>query len=347
MDKSITKNNLINLQESLEALHDRRMPIDGTPSVENFGVKYDPLYESITSSISNDGLRYILSAMQPIPASSTIFLCKQGEIFSSDIICSIGLPLVFYFQGSVPLNIHIRSSSDLDILFIHSEKLYVPEEIYKSRYTRIGVSINEIILNIKNRVTDLFIKRKYSFRRNDKSIKVSNCLPVNVDIVPACWYHTIEYQRTGIDEEKGVTILKEQESKLIQNYPFKHIGLVSRKNLIYNDKIGKCIRLLKNIKADIPDSSTITLSSFDITSFVYYIPEFIPNFIRIDTNNEFSLAKCLYDYLKYIISHQSQFSLLRVPDQSRIIFDLPHKMHSLQILEENLCRILQAINHST
>ncbi|WP_300949582.1 hypothetical protein, partial [uncultured Desulfovibrio sp.] len=208
-------------------------------------------------------------------------------------------------------------------------------------------SINEIILNIKNRVTDLFIKRKYSFRRNDKSIKVSNCLPVNVDIVPACWYHTIEYQRTGIDEEKGVTILKEQESKLIQNYPFKHIGLVSRKNLIYNDKIGKCIRLLKNIKADIPDSSTITLSSFDITSFVYYIPEFIPNFIRIDTNNEFSLAKCLYDYLKYIISHQSQFSLLRVPDQSRIIFDLPHKMHSLQILEENLCRILQAINHST
>ena len=147
------------------------MPTDGTPSVENFGVKYDPLYESITSSISNDGLRYILSAMQPIPASSTIFLCKQGEIFSSGIIYS-------------------------DILFIHSEKLYVPEEIYKSRYTRIGVSINEIILNIKNRVTDLFIKRKYSFRRNDKSIKVSNCLPVNVDIVPACWYHTIEYQRT-------------------------------------------------------------------------------------------------------------------------------------------------------
>lgn len=182
----------------------------------------------------------------------------------------------------------------------------------------------------------------YNYEHNDKSVKILNCLAVSADIVPACWYHTQKYQLSGREEEKGVAILKERERKVLPNYPFKHIYLVKRRNILYNDKIGKCIRLLKNIKADLPNSDTITLSSFDITSLIYYLPEYIHNFIKI--NDGLPLARCLYDYIQYVLNNKNIFSLLFVPDKSRHIFDATHKFSSLQALSNNLSEILKIAN---
>lgn len=342
MDK-IINNNSINLSEALAALHGRRQPITKVPSYEKLGSDYDPIFESVTSSVSNEGTRYILGAMQPIPVWSTNYLYQQGEGFSKNIITSINLPLTFHFQGSVPLNVHIKSSSDLDILFIHSEKLYVPKVVSQYKYQYTDIDSRDVILFIKNKCIELFNQRLYDYEHNDKSVKVLKCLAVSADIVPACWYHTQEYQLSGREEEKGVAILKEKERKILPNYPFKHIYLVKNKNIFYHDKIGKCIRLLKNIKADLPNSDVITLSSFDITSFIYYMPEYIPNVIKI--NDDLALANCMHNYIQYILNNKNIFSSLFVPDKSRYIFDSPHKFTSLQTLDKNLSEILRIANH--
>lgn len=345
MDKRINNNSMINLSEALAALHNRRKPITKIPALEKLGGDYDPIFESVISSVSNEGIKYILGAMQAIPKWNTDFLCQQGIDFSQNIICSIDIPLTFRFQGSVPLNVHIRSGSDLDILFIHSEYLYVPEKIDPYRYTNTGIDIKNIILHIKNKCQSIFNQRLYRNERHDKSIKLIRCLAVNTDIVPACWYHTKEYQLSGKEEDMGVTILKEKEKKVIQNYPFKHIYLVNNKNSLYNDILGKCIRLLKNIKADLQNSSAITLSSFDITSFIYYMPERFPDFINIKMNDDLALANCMHQYIQYALTHKDVFSLLCVPDNSRLIFDSPHKFSSLQTLDKNLSEILRIANY--
>lgn len=340
MDK-IINNNSINLNEALAALHDRRQPITEAPSYEKLGSDYDPIFESITSSVANEGTRYILGAMQPIPVWSTNYLYQQGELFSKNVINAINLPLTFHFQGSVPLNIHIKSSSDLDILFIHSNLLYVPRKVSLDKYQYTDIDSRDVILFIKNKCIELFNQRLYVYEHNDKSVKVLKCLTVSVDIVPACWYHTQEYQLSGMEEEKGVAILKEKENKLLPNYPFKHIYLVKNKNILNNDKIGKCIRLLKNIKADLPNSSAINLSSFDITSFVYHMPDFI----NIKMNDDLALANCMHKYIQYALNNKDVFSLLYVPDNSRRIFDSPHKFSSLQTLDKNLSEILRIANY--
>lgn len=128
---------------------------------------------------------------------------------------------------------------------------------------------------------------------------------------------------------------------LLQNYPFKHIYLFNTKNTLYNDRLGKCIRLLKNIKADLQNSSVINLSSFDITSFIYYMHDFI----NIQMNDDLALANCMHKYIQHALNNKDDFSLLYVPDNSRRIFDSPHKFSSLQTLDKNLSEILRIANY--
>lgn len=356
---------MINFKNRLSSLKDRRQGSRERAifesSMENFqkerllllnsDLRKKEEYENL---IESDSIKYTIGAMAPVDNRSTEISILEGKRVSDSLIKSLslkGINVSSELQGSVALNIHIEGHSDVDMLIIKQDLMLVQPPYNNSFYfdssdKRLMVDIikevreeSEISLTKNFPQVDVDIS-------NNKSISLKGgSLKRKVDIVPSCWYDTIEYQQTNNKADRGIKIYHKKNHELITNQPFKHIDLIEKRDKIYNGNLKMVIRLMKNMIADMPDYKKVKakkLSSYDLASIAYYMDSnlLIPFEMRI------GLVEKLRMYLDLLVKNNVLRDFLMVPDGSRKIFDTENyedKVEALKILESEISDLSLAI----
>ncbi len=288
------------------------------------------LWESISTKPS---VRYAIGAMQSVDQRYTeigIETAKRIENQLKTRLKNYGLVTEYRLQGSVPLDIHIKGVSDVDLLVIHKTH-------YRSEDC-ISLLRNEDIKVLQQLRNSSFYELKQAYpavnidNTGGKCISLTGgSLPRDVDVVPSHWVETNEYKKKGNEYLRGINVLDKNIPTTFLNLPFVHIHWIKAFcQHLADGSLRKSIRLCKNIKADlIEEGSNITLSSYDLASIMYHA-----NMVNLKHGKNFSLAIVLetqrfFDYLYHNPNHAKS---LTTPDKTRKIFDSANKLASLTTL---------------
>ena len=156
--------------------------------------------------------------------------------------------------------------------------------------------------------------------------------------MPSNWFNTNDYVKTGNEIYKGVYILDKSIPERLQNMPFLHNALIDTRDDITQGGLRKACRLMKSLKYDYEN---INLSSYDIVSIVYNMPD---DFLNYPKGKELMiLFKCIV-YCKSLVIDQEQRESIKVPDKHRNIFTKGHAtLEGLNQMVSELERLEQDI----
>jgi hypothetical protein len=196
--------------------------------------------------------QYALGAMQEVDADYTRISLETAERVGHQLdraLTASGVPVRFKLQGSVPLNIHIRGVSDVDLLTLDASFFTYSLSgrcsqlgLYQSSTTRTSIGV----LSAIRRHVHQTLRDKYPAADVDisgsKAVKISGgSLARPVDVVPAHWHDTVQYQQTQYDHDRCVTILDHKAMRTIDNLPFLHITLVETMDKAVYGSLKKAI----------------------------------------------------------------------------------------------------------
>jgi hypothetical protein len=235
----------------------------------------DTVTEGYRSKTKSKSFQYALVSMQEVDAEYTAISYREADRVAKQIDSGLsrrGKEVTVELQGSLPLNVHLRRVSDVDMLVW-------PLDFFV--FDRYGVAASGYVASTKNAVSEItslrseccsVIRSAFPAAKVDdvgaKCIKVSEgSLLREIDVVPSVLYKTATHQSTNHDADRGIQIYDKKTPKIITNYPFKVRALINAKDGRTGGGCKKAIRLLKNMKED--SDASIALSSFDVMSLVY------------------------------------------------------------------------------
>ncbi|UWU83160.1 hypothetical protein N2605_26935 [Bradyrhizobium yuanmingense] len=280
--------------------------------------------------------RYALGAMQEVEPEYTRISIETAERVGNQIAKSIDT-LEFRIQGSVPLNIHIRGVSDVDLLALDTGFLvFHSSGPSASSYSPTARSSLGVLDDLRSSIEKIL---PGSFPAADvdtsggKAIAISGgSLARPVDVVPSHWYDA--YQQSRQLHERGVVILDRKVPKTIENFPFKHIKLIEDRCNSCLGGLRKAIRLCKNVKADAVEEGTkISFSSFDIAATMYHADQ---TALKIGYLYELRILAEVQRHLDYLYHNPEEAKKLHVPDGSRVIFDAKEKYEGMKALSHEI-----------
>lgn len=291
--------------------------------------------------------QYALGAMQEVDADDTRISLETAERVGNQLdqaLAAVGNPVKFKLQGSVPLNVHIRGVSDVDLLTLDSSFITYATSGHRSQlglYTSPTAKTSVGVLSAIRTHAERTLRAKYPAADVDasgsKAIKISGgSLARPVDVVPSHWYDNIRYQETQNDHDRGVTILDAKAMETIDNLPFLHIALVNAMDKEVLGGLKKAIRLCKNVRSDAEHD--IALPSFDIAALMYHANKAALTAGYIYELNVLAEAQ---RHLDFLYSNKPYAQSLKVPDGSRCILDSEAKfgaMSSLSVEMDDLLR---------
>lgn len=343
----------INFYQRLNRLEERRKGANVSYSFDGLNEdirELNTLKESMESwqSVSDKpSIRYAVGAMQEvgkryteISVETAIRVQKQ---LKTRLLDNHGMNTTYRLQGSVPLNVHIKGISDVDLLVIDNSHYRSEQYLESLRY--------EDIINIRN----LRSASNSELRKAYPAVKIDNtgakCITLTggslqreVDVVPCHWVVTDKYKEEKKEYNLGVNILDNKTPSTLMNLPFKHMHLIdNRCNYLTAGGLKKSIRLCKTLKADlIAEGYKIYLSSFDIASIMYHA-----EMSNLKKGSYYPLAVVLetqrfFDYLHYNPAYRDR---LFTPDYSRLIFDTEDKKSSLTTMSVALDNLLKEIKN--
>ncbi|SMB54596.1 conserved hypothetical protein [Serratia proteamaculans] len=343
-----------NYSSKVERLKSRRKGSNSIPTMDSMLESTRRLYlkslqaEAWESRASNkSATRYAIGAMQEVDQDYTRISIETSERIENQLskrLTTKNFNTVFRLQGSVPLNIHIKGVSDVDLLAIEQQVLR-----YDQTGTRAGSYepasrdtrdvVRELRQEVETALADAFPAAHVECD-NAKSVKITGgSLSRDVDVVPSVWWDTETYQRSGQEHDRGVAILNIKTNEHIYNTPFLHIKLIKE---LCDESLGglrKSIRLLKNIRADAEeDGRSIELSSFDIAAMMYHCDI---NNLKQGFYYELAILSETQRWLDFLWHNFDYAKTLHVPDKTRLIFDKDSKkdeLLSLSILVDELTR---------
>lgn len=342
------------INQRLLQLRNRR---DGSRGVVTAGVTMDSIFKSIppVESWESRGAgnqphtRYALGSMQAVSDTYTRVSKETADRIANqlkDRLAKSGIHAEFHLQGSVPLDVHIKGVSDVDLLTLSNELYtYDPKGVvalrggYRNPAKRTSLEVlNELRNLVESSLDDGFPAAKVN-KSGAKAVKISGgSLARDVDVVPAHWSDTILYQATGMASDRGTRILDKKKQVTIENQPFRHIELIRTRC----DKVGgglrKAIRLCKNVKAD--SDRNVTLPSFDIASVMYHANL---DALRLGCYYELSVLAETQRHLDQLACDHDLAKTLYVPDGSRLIFDTSEKLQGLNELSYDMDELLNAV----
>lgn len=288
------------------------------------------LWESISTRPS---VRYSIGAMQSVDQRYTeigIETAKRVENQLKTRLANHGIATEYKLQGSVPLDIHIKGVSDVDLLVIHKTH-------YRSEDCTTLLRNEDIKILQQLRNSSFYeLKQAYPAVRIDntggKCISLTGgSLPRDVDVVPSHWVRTNEYKTKGSEYLRGINVLDKNIPTTFLNLPFVHIHWIKAFcQHLTEGSLRKSIRLCKTIKADLIDEGAkIALSSYDLASIMYHA-----NKDNLKHGKNFSLAIVLETqrFLDYLYHNPNYARALNTPDGTRKIFDSADKLTSLTTL---------------
>ena len=328
--------------ERLARLRSRRMDNQNVVlNSQGFGEAYE-------KRTSNKATRYALGAMQEVDPRSTEISLEEAEKVERNLTDGLkpeGLYPDFRLQGSVPLNVHIRGASDVDLLVI--EGLYLRRHPCEgslksySTYSGRGELVDDVLyLRAKSEVV---LDRRFWGATVDKtpakSIQLSDgAFRRKVDVVPANWLDTAMYQRTLVEAQRGVQIANKYTREHISNYPFLYISEVHSKARQTNEGARMGIRLAKNVKNDA--EADIELSSYDIGSLIYHCPD---SYITHLVARDLMILSGVERWFDELSRDYARASSLMTPDGTRRVLDDDAKWDGLLKLSSELTELAKSV----
>ncbi|HID9486366.1 hypothetical protein L5C66_28545 [Pseudomonas aeruginosa] len=295
---------------------------------------------------------FALGAMQEVDKDYTRISIETAERVQNQLTKRLetsGIYTEYRLQGSVPLNVHIRGVSDVDLLVFHcgfftystnGARALAGEYIYPSPRTSLEV-LNELRRECQNSLKLAFPAATVDVN-GEKAIKLyGGSLARPVDVVPAHWFDSVEFQSSGQSDDRAVTILEYYKQKTLDNWPFLHIKLITERCVAAYGSLRKSIRLCKNVKAElIAEGRQVNLSSFDIASAMYHADQ--AN-LRNGMFFELAILAETQRHLDYLYMNKEYARSLRTPDNSRYIFDSEEKFSALLTLSVAMDELLREV----
>ncbi|MDO9041122.1 MAG: hypothetical protein Q7U64_02110 [Desulfocapsaceae bacterium] len=278
------------------------------------------LNEAYKGLSQSESVRYIIGAMQSIDPEYTKNTYAQGERVCNQLRNRLTTTCGYEYQGSVTNDTHIKAKSDIDVLllidkFIGLEKPQEPKNSYKGDPIQDLVDLRaEAITKLKAAFPEATVDSSGS-----KSIAVEGgSLRRKVDVVPSNWYNTNRYTTTGDKIYRGVQILDASKRVRLKNTPFLHNAWIGHKDKITNGGLRKAARLLKSLKYD---SESIDLSSYDLVSLAFNIPD---NELNVPHGMELTILNSCHNFCSELQQNRLKRESLEVPDKHRKIFTEGH-----------------------
>lgn len=276
--------------------------------------------------------RYALGAMQAVSDRYTQISIETAERVGKQLIANLPMSVSFRLQGSVPLDVHIRGVSDVDLLTLDNRFL---------TYNRFGSRANTysfttltslgVLLELR-REAERVLKAAYPAATVDcsggKCIGLSGgSLARPVDVVPSHWDDNAAYQSSLQEHDRGVTILNKKVPETLGNLPFLHIKRVHDRDTSVLGGLKKAIRLTKNVKNDAEnEDSAAKLPSFDIAALLYHADQ---SALRSGYTYELAILRETQRFLDWCYHNKEAAKQLRTPDGSRCILDTEAKFTGL------------------
>ena len=311
---------------------------------DGFYVNASSLSEKFESRSSGQWAKYALGIMQEVDPTYTANSVAEGERVKSQITKGVSTDVVFEYQGSVPLNVHIRGVSDIDILVLLA--YYVTIDPNGSRAGSAdysdwtgpsgGVQLAKLRGELETTLKAAFPAVEVD-TSGDKAIGLSGgSLSRKVDVVPSHWHDTAMYQITKNKKDREVKVFQKSTGTTFTNRPFKHIEEVNQKDGRTGGGAKKVIRMLKNLKADSDNPSAILVNSYEIAGLVYHF-ENMP--ISVPVYNELALVAATKIQLQRFIDNKYWAMGLDTPDGIRKIIDSEAKFNSLKFLQAEVTEL--------
>lgn len=295
--------------------------------------------------------RYALGAMQEVDPDYTRIGREEADRVSDALAAGlreVGSYAYYRLQGSVPLNVHIRGASDVDLLVLLGEWLTYDRDGIRansySAYTKSGTVLDDVI-ELRARCETILQRRYWESNvdtSGDKSIKLSEgSFRRVVDVVPSHWFDTKAYQSNAAEADRGVNILDKPVPTTLFNLPFLHIAKIEQKDLQTGTGAKRSIRLLKNLKAD--TDRKIELSSYVIAALMWHCEDAL---ISVRPFYELSVLAGTEQYLSALASNYVYTSELQTPDSTRKIIDSSEKFTSLVDLSLEVTALTDAVTQN-
>lgn len=295
--------------------------------------------------------RYALGAMQEVGPDSTRVSIETAERVGRQLhdgLLAGGRRVAFRLQGSVPLNVHIRGVSDVDLLTL--DLGFVTYDTYGVVAQRAGYFASQEtslgrLLSLRA-AAEPVLKNAYPKATVDtsggKAIKLTGgSLARAVDVVPAHWYDTATWQASQREADRAVRILDKSVPMTLDNWPFLHIERVGSRCDQVLGGLRKGIRLAKNVKSDAEgDGTSIKLASFDIAGLIYHADQ---NALRAGFVHELAVLAEVQRWLDVLYFNTAHAQTLRTPDGSRAILDTPAKVEGLKALSVEFDDLLREV----
>lgn len=178
---------------------------------------------------------------------------NEGYAYYYELKDSDSSTITVLIQGSYANNTNIKRYSDVDVSVIYN--------------SIIPISLEKYFMNFKENIYKaLYIKFGSDVKRKNKSIRVDgNTYRKSIDVVPA-------FSISG-NIENGIQFITDDGDKIV-NYPLKQIHNENSKNKNTNYKFKKYVRIFKNIKADMENSSISSakkIGSYQVESLVWNV----------------------------------------------------------------------------
>lgn len=285
--------------------------------------------------------RYALGAMQAVSDDYTRISIETAERVGKQLKSALTMPVSFRLQGSVPLDVHIRGVSDVDLLTL--DERFLTYSRYGAlaqinNYTATSLTSLGVLAELR-RQAEKALKDAYPAATVDcsggKCIAISGgSLARPVDVVPSHWNDTIDYQRSREEHDRGVTILNKKIPETLDNLPFLHIKRVHDADIAVLGGLKKAIRLTKNVKNDAEHEATAAqLPSFDIAALLFHANR---DALRLGYTYELAILQETQRFLDWCYRYPEQAKLFRTPDGSRTILDSPAKMSGLLTISSEM-----------
>lgn len=308
---------------------------------DGFTVLAKSLNEKFESRSNGQWAKYALGIMEEVDPAYTANSVAEGERVKNQITKGVTTDVKFEYQGSVPLNVHIRGVSDIDILVLLTHFLTV--DINGSRanssdyYDWTGPSGNVQLANLRSEL-ETTLKAAFPAAEvdtsGDKAIGLSSgSLSRKVDVVPSHWHDTAMYQSTKNKKYREVKIFQKATVTTFTNRPFMHIDEVNNKDSRTIGGAKKVIRMLKNLKADSDRSQEILVNSYEIAGLVCHFDDAS---IAVPAYNELALVAAAKVQLQRFIDNKHWTMALDTPDGIRKIIDSEEKFNSLKLLQSEV-----------
>ncbi|MGX1501095.1 hypothetical protein ACSSV1_006164 [Labrenzia sp. MBR-25] len=330
-----------NIDDRLTRLKDRRTDADV--------IEKAFLSEKYENRTQDKATRYALGAMQEVEPRYIEISVEEAEKVERNLregLDAESLKPDFRLQGSVPLNVHVRGVSDVDLLVVEGLYLKCATVTSNSRaaysdYTGRG-SVLDDVLHLRRKSEEVLERRFWGAtvdKTPAKSIQLSGGgFRRKVDVVPSNWYDSEEYQRTLEETHRGIDIINKYTRQSIRNYPFMYIKEINSKDFLTDGGAKMAIRLVKNIRNDAENE--IGLSSYDIGSLIYNCPY---NYITSHPGADLKILSGVDQWFSELAADQYRTMNLNSPDGTRKVIDSQDKWNAVLKMADEINELAREV----